>query len=195
MDPTSLHDQLVKNHDALIAFLRKCGAGLSRFESAEDLAQGIHARVLTGADDVELPGEAEFRSWLFTIARRHVADRNDYWSALKRGAGRVARLTFGLGSRDHPTRAVRAPAAPMGTPSSFAAKREMLELVAKALAVLPARDRRLVQAMSLGVSLEEQATELGLTYSAAQRAGLRAVERLRKTVELIRQGVRPAEPQ
>ncbi len=166
-----------------MAFLARHGSGLLRFESAEDLVQGVHARALE-ADGFRYEGERPFLSWLYTLARRHIADRHAHWSALKRGSGRVLRLTFSDAPRSH-TSAMPQPAAALAGPSTFAANREALVLAAKSLDALPDRDRDLVRWMSEGVPLDQQAERLTCSYAAVQRASLRAVERFRKAYSVL----------
>lgn len=176
---------LLAGHDALLLrFMRREAAGLLRYEAAEDLVQGVHARALAEAGRFEFRSVEEFKGWLLTLARRHVADRHDHWSALKRGSGRIVRLTLS-GDRTGDAAATPPPADSSPGPSSFAARREQLVLAARALAVLLPRDRQLVQWMSEDVPLAEQAARLGLAYDAAQRAARRALDRFRKAFRLI----------
>lgn len=182
---------LVAEAAALARFVRREGAGLLRFESAEDLVQGVQMRALAAPHRFEFRGAEQLRGWLFTLARRHIADRRDYWSAMKRGSGRVLRLTFG-GSASGDPMAARAPAAPGSGPSTIASKRELLVLAARAIAILPPRDRQLVKWMSESVALDEQASRLGISYEATQRAGLRAVERFKKAWRLVTERGGPA---
>jgi DNA-directed RNA polymerase specialized sigma24 family protein len=175
---------LAAHHEALLAFMRRHARGLLRFESAEDLVQGTHARALAEAERFEFRGDQELGAWLLTLARRHVADRHDHWSALKRGSGRVARLTWS--GADSTAGGGAPPVAAAGPgPSTFASRRELLVLAARALAVLLPRDRQLVQWASEDVPVAEQAERLGIGYDAAQRAGLRALERFRKAYRLV----------
>ena len=95
---------------------------------------------------------------------------------MRRGSGKVLRITFsGSGS------GVDLPPALQAGPSTVASRKEMLVLAAKAMAALPPRDRKLVRWASEGVPLEDQAERLELSYAAVQKAGLRALERFRKT--------------
>ena len=184
MSEPSLRDLLVEHREPLAAFLRRRGSGLLRFESLEDLVQGVHLRALREAPNFEWQGEKEFFAWLYTLARRQIAERHAYWSALKRGSGRVLRFTYTGGG----TGAIPFAAAPAGTaagPATFAARREMIVLATRALATLPERDRQLVTWATEGLELEEQARRLRLSYAAVQRAGLRAQERFRKAFELL----------
>ena len=183
MSDWSLARLLEDHQPQLMSLLRHEARMLLRFESVDDLAQGVHLRALREEGGFEYRSEGEFLAWLRTLARRHLADRHDYWSALKRGSGRVLRLTWGDGSQSDPAAAPMPVISQTGA-STFASRRELLVLAAKVLAALPPRDRSLVRWMSEGLSLEEQSQQLGLTYDATQRAAHRALERFRKAFAL-----------
>lgn len=182
---TDLESLLVEHEARLRGFLEKEGAGLLRWETVDDLAQGVTLRALEEEERFEYRGAREFTGWLFTVARRYVADRNDYWSAIRRGSGKVLRLTWSDSSSGGDPFAKMTPPGTQPGPSTFADRREMLVLAAKAAHRLPPRDRKLVRWMSEGVPIEEQAERLGMSYAAAQRAGHRALDRFRKVFRLI----------
>lgn len=183
-----LEQLLVQHHQAIVDFMAREARGLLRFESVEDLAQGLCVRAL-GRSEFEYRSEREFFGWLWTLARRHVADRQNYWAAMKRGAGPAMRITSSPRSTLD-SRAVQVPNPTGPGPSTFAERREMWLKCAKALAALSDRDRDLVRWKGAGLSLEEQAERLGLSYEATQRAGLRAMERFQKLLTLERPGRR-----
>ena len=185
-DAPTLESLLEHTRERLLQWMQREARGLLRFETDEDLVQGVHSRAVGEAGAFDFRGDGAFWSWLVTLARRHVADRHDYWSALKRGSGQVLRLTFS-GSRSGDPDAAAVPAGIATGPGTFASRREMLVLATRALDLLPERDRQFVRWNSQGVELETQAEELGLSYAAAQRAGLRALERFRKTYKLLAQ--------
>ncbi len=176
----SLTDLLVTYREDLVAYLGREAGGLLRFESADDLAQAVHMRLFEGAEGFEYRGEKAFLALLHKVARAVVADRHDYWSAMKRGSGRILRITTRLTGNP----VGQLPAGATG-PATFASRRELLVLSARALAVLPDRDRKLVRWAGEGVPLGVQAERLEVSYAAAQRAGLRAMERFRKAFQLI----------
>jgi len=181
----TLDDLLVAHRLRLVGFLRERARGLLAWESLDDLVQGVHLRAIEGQSGFEYRSEPEFVGWLFTLAQRHVADRHDYWTALKRRSGSVLRFTLSQGVGGTPL-----PAGSTAGPGTFASRRELLELATRSLAALPERDRRLVEWMSEQVPLEDQAARLGISYAAVQRAGVRAQERFRKTFELVRRAGR-----
>lgn len=167
----------------LVAFVRSAGRGLQDRESAEDLAQGVHAQVLQVADRFEYRGEAEFTAWLFALARQHLADRQRYWRALRRDGGAMLRLTFA--PRSESPGGTPLPATSSLGPASRAERREQLQLAAKVLALLSPRDQQLVKCAVDDVALEEVARRLGLGYEAAKRARQRALERFKSTYDLL----------
>lgn len=178
-------EALLDAHDGeLRRFVRAHGGQLLRRESEDDLVQGITLRALERANSFRDQGAAAFRAWIATVARSYLADRANYWQALRRKPGALLRLTSGgTGGVD--------PAATATGPSTFAARREHLKLAVQALAVLPPRDRDLVRWTSEDVPLEEQAKRLGLSYDAAKQARLRALDRFRKAFHLATGRRRP----
>ena len=182
---TDLEQLLVEHQAALTDFVAKrAWRSLAHLESIEDLVQGVTTRALDRREQFEFRGEAAFRAWLFEVAERHLVDRRRHWLALRRAGSDVLRLTFG-DSTDAGIAAVRDLAASVTGPSTFASRREQVTLAARALALLLPRDRELVEGLSRGRTLEEEAARLGLTYGATQRARHRALERLRRTFELV----------
>jgi RNA polymerase sigma factor (sigma-70 family) len=171
-------ERLLDAHDGeLRRFVRAHGGQLLRRESEDDLVQGITLRALERSNSFRDQGAAAFRAWIATVARSYLADRANYWRALRRKPGALLRLTSGgTGGVD--------PAGTATGPSTFAARREHLKLAVLALAALPPRDRDLVRWTSEDVPLEEQAKRLSVSYDAAKQARLRALERFRKAFQL-----------
>ena len=185
----SLEELLVSHGDQLVRWMEQMAQGLSRYECPQDLAQGLAAEILSHSTAFEYQGEAAFHAWLRTRAVRYVANRHAHWSALKRGSGRILRLTLtgktgsGLeGLLPHSNRT---------GPATFAERRDLLVVATRALSTLPQRDRQMVQWSSEGVPLAEQAERLSITYAAAQRASSRANERLRASFHLLSRTTRP----
>lgn len=179
-----LEDLLIAHAPRLIAFVRKHATTLLAYEAVEDLMQGVHVRCVEQQASFVYRSEPEFLAWAYAIVRGHIADRHDYWSALKRRSGRVLRYTMSQGSEAGRS-GVQLPPGSRTGPGTFAERRELLAIATRALAALPTRDQQLVQWHSEKVSLEDQASRLNITYAAAQKAGLRALERFRKTFELL----------
>ncbi|MDP6539899.1 MAG: sigma-70 family RNA polymerase sigma factor [Planctomycetota bacterium] len=78
----------------LYVTLRRRGAGR---EEAEDLVQGVLARILERGDLAGLdPGRGRFRAWLAAAARHHMQNERERQRARKRGGGeRVLSLDTG----------------------------------------------------------------------------------------------------
>ncbi|HVR72972.1 MAG TPA: sigma-70 family RNA polymerase sigma factor [Planctomycetota bacterium] len=191
-DPEPPLDALLERHRAsLLRAVERRASGLLRFESAEDLVQGIHLRALRVADRLEYRGEKAFYGWLLKVAQQHIADRHEYWSARKRDGGRMLRITACGTFSSSKTGAV-SPAAQGTGASTLASRKEELAIAARAVALLLPRDQELVRYFSEGLSVAETAGRIGISGDAAERARLRALDRFRKTFELLsRAGVRP----
>lgn len=188
-DERALEKQVTAMRPELVGFARKhAGANLLARENEDDLAQSIVLEVLGGAASFEYIGESETRAFVFRVARRHLADRWRYWQALKRSSGKVLRLDWTrTGSASG---AVLDAATSQTGPSTFAYRREQLEVAAQTLALLLPRDRELVTWAADGLSLESQAQRLGISYDALVMARSRALQRFQKTFELVRRGSR-----
>jgi RNA polymerase sigma factor (sigma-70 family) len=184
-DVPSLAELLVRHRMLVVRWMERHATALLRYESAEDLAQHVALRALEGASRYEHRGEKEFVGWVLALARQVVSDRAAWWGALKRDAGPVLRLTQGGGSR--PGGAAE-PGARRTGPATAADRRERLDLATRALGALPERDAELVRHVVRGVSIAESAERFGIGPEAAQRARLRAVERLRKVFALAARG-------
>lgn len=178
-----LADLLLEHRPQLVGWIqREAGLPLLRFESAEDLVQGVHQEALRAADRLEWRGEDAFMGWLFQIARRYISNRRDHWFAIKRHGANILRLTW-TGAEGE---VQQMPLADTATgPVTFANRREQMTLATKAVALLLPRDRDIVQWTAAGVTVQEQATRLNMSVEAAQRAKNRAVERLQKAFTIV----------
>jgi RNA polymerase sigma factor (sigma-70 family) len=175
----ALGDLLVRFRGELTGYVHKHAGRLLRHESADDVVQGIHLRVLEQRAAFEYRGDESFLAWIRAVARSHLADRHAYWSALRRRPARLVRLVR-TGEITGDRSAAAEPAASATGPSTFASRREQVDVAVRALGLLPERDRNLVQWSLDGVDPAEQARRLGVSVEAADRARRRAVERLRK---------------
>ena len=175
----SLPDLVAAHRSRLVRLVEQAAGDLLRYETTEDLAQGACARALEFGKGFLYRGEKEFLGWFFQVAHQHLVQRRDYWSALKRGVDVVRRLTT-FGPSTVRRRRGGSPASPTPGPSTVASSKEQIALAFKAVALLLPRDQDLVRWMTEGLSIEETAARLGVTYDAAERARLRAVERLRR---------------
>ena len=177
-EDAKLEELLIRHRDRLLAIVRRTGRGLLRFEESGDLVQEIHVRALGSKAVFEFRSDGEFMGWISTLAERHIADRHRYWRAEKRKAGQLLRITAHGGS----TSGVRGvePEGKLEGATTFAVRRERLVLATRVVAAMLPRDQELIQMISDGVSIQETADELGLSYDAAERARNRAVKRFRE---------------
>ena len=166
---------------------RRAGKLLLRLETTEDLVQGACAHLLARDETPGSQDERAQRAWLYTACERWLSDRRDHWTALKRSGGEVLRLTFG-DSQSAELRAIRDVASSVTGPSTFAVRREQVALAALALDLLLPRDRALIEGICAGLDLSEQAQKLSITYDAAERARLRALERFRRCFQIVLAG-------
>ncbi len=175
---------LVRHRDALLRFLTKEAAGLLRYESEEDLAQGVHMRALKAREHFEYMGEAAFLGWLWQVARQQISDRHAYWSALKRDAGKLMRVSAGPGDSAATASGFEPPASMTG-PLTFADRRDRMRTAMQALDTLRPRDRQLIELSIEGVSLAATGERLGMGYDAVQQARGRAFDRFRRAFEAL----------
>lgn len=189
MEPEPTLGALLVTHRAVLRrwLERKAGVRLLRYEGLDDLLQGVQCRALTLAESFRYQGEAPFFAWLFRVAEHFLYDRSRYWSAQRRDTTRVIRLLeVESGGWDVP--------ASITSPSSSAARRELIEAVTRAVASLPARDQELIALAARGASGEEIAARLGLLPRSATQARRRAIERLTKVVRLMNRHWLPRRP-
>jgi RNA polymerase sigma factor (sigma-70 family) len=184
MSGPQLGDLLTRWRGDLVRFAERHGGEVLRHESAEDLVQGVHLRALAAADTFTWQGEKPFLAWMHALARAHISDRREHWAAAKRDAGRLLRLTDDPARTSDP-RAVASPPEVRRGPATAASHADEVRLALQALSLLSPRDRELVGWESEGVAIDDQAARLGVTYEAAQRARLRAIERFRKTFAVL----------
>ncbi len=177
-----LSELLVRHRLEMVRYIERHAGPLLRYETAEDLWQGVCLEALRGQERFTYRGREPFFAWIHTLTRRHLRARRDHWNALKRRPGRLLRLTEGATSDPG---AVVGPALQRTGPSTFAARRELLTVAVKALGCLLERDQKLVRWSSEGLPPSEQAARLGLSPAATDRARLRALERFRKAYRVL----------
>ena len=177
-----LPELLVRYRPDLLRFVERRAGSLLRFETTEDLLQGIHLRALEHKAGFAFQGREPFLKWLHTVARNYIGARRAHWNALKRRPAGLFRLTRNAGSDPG---AVAEPPGTATGPSTFADRREQLTIAVKALAVLLPRDQQLVRWSSEGLDSGAMAERLGISRDAADRARLRALERFRKAHRLL----------
>ncbi|MHC4846829.1 MAG: sigma-70 family RNA polymerase sigma factor [Planctomycetota bacterium] len=175
-----LEELLARHQKELENYIAPRAGWLLRYESVDDLAQGVRMRAIERGGSFRYEGDAPFFAWLNRVAQSYLADRANYWSALKRKSAGLLRLTAG-GSHGSPgTAAAATPISTMTGPETVAHRKELLTLAVQVLAALPERDARMVRWSSEGIPLQEQAERLDISYEAAKKAGQRALDRFRE---------------
>ncbi len=175
--------QLLDQHEAeLTRFVARHAGRLTRYESVDDLKQGVHLRVIESEADYEHRGAEAFQKWMYTVARNFLASRYAYWSALRRKPAALLRLTA-AGSGSDPG-AVGEVSSPDTGPLTYAERRDLLLHAVRALEVMLPRDKNLVVWSSEDVSIQDMADRLEITYAAVEQARRRALDRFRKAFRL-----------
>ncbi|HZN37837.1 MAG TPA: sigma-70 family RNA polymerase sigma factor [Planctomycetota bacterium] len=152
---------------------------LLRHEAAEDLLQDVNLHALQVAGRFEYRSDGQFAGWLRKVAQQCLVNRHRSWSALRRNLGDLygrSELTSVDQRHAHPSETEAGPA-------TLAERRDLLTLMARLITTLPARDQRIVLWEATGVPLADIAARLGLSRESANRARLRALERLRVVLE------------
>jgi RNA polymerase sigma-70 factor (ECF subfamily) len=173
-DDVAIAALLERHLPSLRAYIRlRMGPRVRRWDSEQDLAQSVCREALENLDGFTYRGEAAFRHWLFTIARRKLADRDEYLGAEKRDADR---LISNAGSETSFAREVYAA---FGTPSELAIRAETLARIEEALDEMPEESREVVLMSRLaGLSTIEIAEKLGKKPASVRSALSRALARL-----------------
>lgn len=178
----TLRELLVRFQVDAQRYLERRAGWLLRYETVEDLRQGLHLRALQQERNFAWQGREPFLAWLHKLADHHLAARRKHWSALKRRPAALLRLTRGATTAGRP--AVDPPD-PASGPVTRADRREQLTLAVKALSVLLDRDQQLIRWTSEGLETGEIAARLDLTAESARRARNRALERYRQAYALL----------
>lgn len=87
--PEALDALLERHLPGLRAFVRHRAGPLVRArERDSDIVQSVCRELVEGLGGFRYEGEAAFRTWLYTAAKRKLADRDAHWRAQKRDVGR-----------------------------------------------------------------------------------------------------------
>lgn len=170
----SIETLLERNLSGLHAFLRLQAGGVVRAkESCADLVQSVCREVLQDIDDFEFRGEAAFRHWLFTAARRKIVDKHRFYNREKREAAREVSPAAASDA------AVLATYRTFCTPSRQAIVREELAGVERAFDELRPEHREVITLSRIvGLSHKEIAERLGRSEEATRQLLARAMARL-----------------
>jgi len=173
---TAAIDQLLGRHlPGLRAYIRlRMGPRVRRWDSESDVAQSVCLEILKNLDGFSYRGEAAFRQWLFTMARRKLVERDRRLTADKRD---VDRLVTNAAAPDTSADAIAgAIQRAFGTPSELAIREETLRRIEKALDGMSEEAREVILMSRLaGISNAEIARRLGKERSSVRSMLSRAL--------------------
>jgi RNA polymerase sigma-70 factor (ECF subfamily) len=147
------------------SILKYCYYRLGEWEEAEDAASAIFVKALDHLPHFAEHGDS-FRSWLFSIAHNEITDRY-------RRRQRRAALTLSE-ARDLPD--------PAASPEEIALAGERRTQVATLLALVPARERAVLELRAADCNTREIAQILRISEQNVRTAQSRALSRLRGLV-------------
>lgn len=178
-EPVPIDELLQKYLPSLEAFMRlRAGAVIRARESCADLAQSVCREILTHRARMKYEGEVGFRKWLFTTARRKIADRHDYYKAAKRDFRQEAGQLDASASAV-PDEELLAQYATFCTPSRHVAAREELHAVEDAFDELPEDHQEVILlAHVFGMNRREIGEAMGRTEEAVRALLYRALGKL-----------------
>ncbi len=179
---SELPELLIRYRPDLLRYVERHAGPVLRFETAEDLVQGVHLRALEYRATFEYRGREPFLKWVHEVARNHMHTRRAHWSALKRNPAALLRLTMGAASDP---KAAAEPPRPDTGPSTLAGRLEQASTAVRALDLMLDRDRELIRWATDGVTSREMGERLQISETAADRARQRAIERFRKAFRLL----------
>jgi len=144
----------------LRGFVRlKAGKLIRAKESCSDLVQSTCREVIADLDHFEFRGERSFRQWLYETALRKILDRQRYYHAEKRDAGRERALLVDSSAADSQ---LLASYASFCTPSQQAIAHEEIGRLEQAFDRLPEHYREVILcARYLELSHAETAKHMG----------------------------------
>lgn len=174
-DEQALGQLLDRHLPSVRAFVRAhMGAQLRARESSSDLVQSVCRELLTHQERFQNPGEHGFEAWLFTTARRKIANRardlgRDKRDVRREIGGLEASAIDGLG----------AAYAKMSSPSGHVLRREEIAQLEAAIDQLPDEQKEaLTLAHLAGLSRAEIGAQMGKTEEAVRALLHRAKARL-----------------
>ncbi|MEZ6014823.1 MAG: sigma factor [Planctomycetota bacterium] len=176
---------LVMHAPWLQRLIERRAGWLLRVDGLDDLVQDVRLRALRAESTFEHLGEGQFKTWLGQVAQNHIVDRQRYWSAARRNAGPMLRLSgVGPPSSLSGTPGLDLTAAGPG-PRTWAEARDQHAFATRAIGALLPRDQEILLAVREGATDDELAARLAVEVRAATRARQRALERFRRAYELL----------
>lgn len=174
-DEQALGQLLDRHLPSVRAFVRAhMGPQLRARESSSDLVQSVCRELLTHQERFQHPGEHGFEAWLYTTARRKIANRardlgRDKRDAQREIGGLDASAIDGLG----------AAYARMSSPSGHALRREEIAQLEAAIDQLPDEQKEVLTLAHLaGLSRAEIGAQMGKSEEAVRALLHRAKARL-----------------
>lgn len=167
-EPFSLDESLASIHTDAFGWAMACCRRDRAL--AEETLQMAYLKVLSG--EARFDGRSAFKTWLFGVIRRTAAgERRRDWTS----RGHLARL-FGL----------RSDASRSGNPEEETIARDHRTLLARALARLSDRQRKVLHLVFYQeMSIEEAATVMGLKLGTARAHYERGKKRLRRLLAKV----------
>ena len=180
-DEQALATLLSRHLPAVRAFVRAhMGPQLRARESSSDLVQSICRELLTHQERFQHPGERGFQAWLFTTARRKIANRARELDQQKRA---VQREVGDLG--ETAMAALGAAYARVSSPSGRALRQEEIARLESAIDRLPDEQREAITLAHLaGLSRAEIGAHMGKTEEAVRALLHRGKARLAILLEV-----------
>lgn len=178
----TVEELLAEHLPAIGSWLRlRAGAHIKARESCSDLVQSVCREVLEQADGFDFRGDAQFRSWLYTMALRKLVDRDRYYAAQRRDHARERSLD---GEREARGDAAFAEACrTVASPSSHAVSLENLDLIERAFDGLKDEHKDVIILHRLGgLSHREIGEQLGRSEEASKILLRRALARLTRLI-------------
>lgn len=172
-----LHEQL----PALQAFLRlRTARALRERESHVDLAQSVCREAIESRDNYRHQDAAGFKNWLFTLARRKLAERDRHWKTDKRNIGRERRPR----ASDDDGGNLVSQYATFTTPSMVAGWQEEVARIESAFDRLPDEQREVISLVRVaGMSHKSAGEILGRSEDSCRQLMHRALVRLAMLLE------------
>jgi len=171
----------------LKAVRRGMGEGLRRFVDSYDEVQGTLEEAFRLFPAFEWRGAGSFKYWLYTLARNRLKKDAKFYSAKKRGGGKLPRSLHPAGSG-----ARRIDPADSMTGSRLAQMKERKIRVLRALEKMEPEKREILELREyLGLTHLEIAEALGLEPDAARMRVVRAREALVKAIMEVRKEEMP----
>jgi RNA polymerase sigma-70 factor (ECF subfamily) len=175
-------DALLERHlTGLRTYVKKnISPGLLAKESSSDVVQSVCREVLQNVGNFEYQGEAAFRNWLYQAALRKIIDRQRYYKAEKRDAGReVTAITSSTMSSAE----FAILASSIHTPSRDAAMNEEIARLERGFNKLSPGDQRVIRMIYIDAMSHAQVAEaLGCTEVNSRKMLSRALARLSKQI-------------